>query len=320
MPPAAPPGPPRRARSAARWPGPPQRHGRGEAGHPEVAGVDLEDAARPRTQSGLVVAQVGAVGGAHLAQTRPRGLHEVREPESGSDLHELTPADDHLSGAGQGRGGEHQRGGAVRDDQSVLRCGACLQQRLPGPRAARGALPGGQVQFHVHVVGGGEQGLLRGVGQWGPPEVGVHNHARGVEHRAQGARAARAQARDHRLHHGLRGDLPAPRALLRGEDGGAHGGVAQSCGRRADPRVRKHTVRAGDATAGVLCAHAAPRVDVWTPLPAGAPVAQGPPGARVSAGPVHGGRCAWLSATTPHPTARAGAGQPPGSGTYRSRA
>jgi hypothetical protein len=84
----------------------------GEALDPEVAAVDLQKQARVGTDRVAVVAQVGAVGRADLAQPRATRGHDLRHPERPADLDELATRDDHFA-----------PGGERIDRQKERRCG-----------------------------------------------------------------------------------------------------------------------------------------------------------------------------------------------------
>jgi hypothetical protein len=61
----------------------------------------------------LEVAQVGAVGAAHLAQLRSRGGHDLGQPEGATDLDQLPARHHHLAVAGEGGQDQEECGGVV---------------------------------------------------------------------------------------------------------------------------------------------------------------------------------------------------------------
>ncbi len=159
-----------------------RRHRGGEADHAVVGGVDLEDHAGLGTDGADVVLEVGAVGGAHLAQHRAGAAQDVRDPELAADLDQLAARDDDFLSAGQALEREQHRGGAVVDDEGGLRAGEPPQQALD-VRVARAALLPGHVHLEIrvgprHLV----QPLLREGGEQRAAEVGVQHDAGRVDH------------------------------------------------------------------------------------------------------------------------------------------
>jgi hypothetical protein len=135
----------------------------------------------------------GPVGGADLAELRATGRDHVRDPERTTDLDELTAADDHLP-TGRQRGERQQHGGGVVvDDQCGLRAREVTDQGVD-PRQSSTSAPGVELELEVAAPGCTHRGR-HGFGRPGrAPEVGVHHHAGGVDHRPeatvhQGARA-----------------------------------------------------------------------------------------------------------------------------------
>jgi hypothetical protein len=124
----------------------------GEAADPEIARMDLEQAAGPLSDRGLVIAQVRAVGGAHFPQAGTGGFDQFGKPEARADFDELPAADDHLSGAGQDGGGQQQGGRPVVHGQRILGSGTGAQQCLTRAGPAFGARPGRQVHFDVDIT------------------------------------------------------------------------------------------------------------------------------------------------------------------------
>ena len=95
----------------------------------EVRGVRAHDRARLRADRALVVGAARAVRGADLDQPGARLRDDLGDPEAAADLDQL-PARDHdvAPRAGERRGREQHRGGAVVDRHRRLRPGQLAQQ------------------------------------------------------------------------------------------------------------------------------------------------------------------------------------------------
>ena len=114
------------------------------------------------------------------------------------------------------RGGdEGERGRAVVDQVRGACGGDGGEQRGDRPAAAGAARTGGQVQLDVAGPGGDVEGVPGGGGERRAAEVGVQQHAGGVEHRPQGGGGGGQPVEDG-VDDGLGGDLAAPDPLLRG--------------------------------------------------------------------------------------------------------
>jgi hypothetical protein len=113
----------------------------GEADDREVRAVDLEQSAGALADRALVVGAPGLVGGADLAQGRPRQRQDVGDPERAADLDQLAARHDHLAAAGQRRQRQHRRRGVVVDDARRLGAGQRAQER-GGVGVAAAALAG----------------------------------------------------------------------------------------------------------------------------------------------------------------------------------
>jgi hypothetical protein len=159
--------------------------------------VRAQDDAGALAQRGGVVAQPGAVRGPDLDEARAGLRHHLGDAEAPADLDELPARDDDLAPrAGQGRGGQQHGGGAVVDREPGLRSRDLAQQPLD-VRVARAPLAGGEVELEVRVALGRRR--HRGAGarrQRSAPEVGVDDHAGGVEHAAQRGPEPLARPRD----------------------------------------------------------------------------------------------------------------------------
>ena len=124
-------------------------HRRREPGDVVVRRVDLEHEAGVGSDRVGVVAQVGPVGRADLADPRPGRLHELGQPESVADLDQLAPTDHDLLAGRQCHGGEQQRGGVVVDDVHAARGGNRHGQRGQRTATAAGAATGREVELDV---------------------------------------------------------------------------------------------------------------------------------------------------------------------------
>ncbi|KAF5036413.1 hypothetical protein DSECCO2_575340 [anaerobic digester metagenome] len=152
-----------------------------EADDAVVGGVDLHEHGRFVADGLLVVAQVGAVGGPDLAQHSPALPHDLGDTKGAADLHELPARNHDLAPLGQGVEDQEHGRGVVVDHEPRLGPSQAAEQLFDVGIAAA-ALPRLQGQLQVGVVptaqGHGLHGL---VGQDGAAEIGVDDHARGVE-------------------------------------------------------------------------------------------------------------------------------------------
>ena len=147
--------------------------------------MNLEDHGRVGRDGALVVGKVRTVGGADLDEPGARGLHNIGDTEAAADLDELAAADNDL--LARGMGGQHQqyRGSIVIDDERVLGTGERSDQ-LRGVLLTRPARAGVDAVLERAVpardLGDGLGGRLR---ERGAAQVGVDDHARGINRRAQ---------------------------------------------------------------------------------------------------------------------------------------
>ena len=86
-------------------------------------GWTLRTSAVDSVIGGCVVVEVDPVRRTHLAQPSPGRRQQVRDAEAVADLDQLSPGHDDLSLPGERMRHEGQRGGAVVDDEHVLRVG-----------------------------------------------------------------------------------------------------------------------------------------------------------------------------------------------------
>ena len=169
--------------------------------------MDLQHQADVAAVDGaLVVERVRAVGRPHLHQAGARLDHHLGHAEAASDLDQLAARDDDAPVARQGGQHEEHGGCSVVHDEGGLGSGGPGQERCRAP-LSRAAAPCSQVELEVGVR------RLLGVGQWRPAQVGVQQHAGGIDDRAQ-------EIESHAL-----GTLAGRRGVIRGD--GSPGGVDQ---------------------------------------------------------------------------------------------
>ena len=216
----------------------------------EVGGMHLEDAAGVLAHRGDVVVAHRPVGGAHLANARTGRGDEVGQTESVADLDHLATAPDNVAALGQCCHGQDQGGRSIVDHEHVARVrqrGAQSGQRAASTGRAR---PGGKVELHVDVAGGGHQRIARRGRERRAAEVGVENHAGGVEHGVQRRRVRREVAEDI-LKQRIWVDGATAHALLAGPHHGAHQWAAEADQRFAQLGAVENDVRRGDGTTRV---------------------------------------------------------------------
>jgi hypothetical protein len=164
----------------------------GEADHREVRAMDLEQERGGRPDRALVVGALGLVGGADLAQDRARQRQDLRDAERAADLDQLAARHDHLAAGGQRGQRQHGGGGVVVDDAGRLGAADRAHQR----RGVGVARPAGAARQIVLEVGGAAPDLDhrgdRRLGQRRAPQVGVDDHAGGVDHPTERRRPPRA--------------------------------------------------------------------------------------------------------------------------------
>ena len=148
----------------------------------EVAAVDLQQQRGVGVDRRLVVAQVGAVGGADLDQAHTRRRHDLGHAERAADLDQLAARHDRRSALREPREHEQHRGGVVVDDQRARRARQEAQLVLDR-RAARAALTAREVELEIDVAPGRLlDGAHRAGGERGAAEVGVQRDAGRVDH------------------------------------------------------------------------------------------------------------------------------------------
>ena len=157
-----------------------------EAELAEVGRVRAQDRAGAVADGVGVVGAAGAVGGADLDERRAGLRDHVGHAEAAADLDELAARDHDLAArAGERRGGEQHRGGAVVDGERRLGAGQLGEQRLDVVMA-RTAAParGVPLERRVALRGAGDR-LARRRRERRAAEVRVDDHAGGVEHPPQ---------------------------------------------------------------------------------------------------------------------------------------
>ena len=171
----------------------------GEADQAEVGLVDAEQQRRLRADRAVVVAGASAVGRPDLAQPGARTREHVGNAESVADLDQLAARDEHFASLGQ-RGQREQHGcGVVVDDQGGLRAGQPPQDR-GGVVLARAAAALAEVVLEVRVAARDRVHPL----QCFPrercaPEIGMDDHAGGVDRPSQTRPTSGGKLRFHAL-------------------------------------------------------------------------------------------------------------------------
>ena len=109
-------------------------------------------------------------------------FHDLRNAEAAADLHQLAARDDHLAVLAEAVQHQQHGGGVVVDHQRGLGP-AQATYKLFHQFVAAAAPAGAQVELQIAVaIGGHGHGLPRLFGQHGAAQIGMHHHARGVEH------------------------------------------------------------------------------------------------------------------------------------------
>ena len=198
-----------------------------------IGSMDLEDEAGIRPDRGLVVLEVGAVGGADLRQQRAGAGHDVRHAKGAADLDQLAARDDRPPPQAQRVEDEQDGRGIVVDHGRVLGPGQ-LAQEAAKVIVALAAPAGREVELERQGAAHGlDRGLDRRFGEQRPAEIGVQHGAGEVEHRAgRGSGGGRQRRRRSNRQPGRvrrRGTLAHFLAcpVQRLADGGAGLGVAE---------------------------------------------------------------------------------------------
>ena len=140
----------------------------------------------------LVVGDAGAVGGAHLAQRGVRLRHHVGDAERPADFDQFAARDDHFAAFRQGVERQQHGGGVVVDDDGGDRGprAIILRQQLAKQTVdvdvALTTLAGCEIELQIGIAGSGLANVIQGVlRQRSASEIGVQDHAGGVDHRTQ---------------------------------------------------------------------------------------------------------------------------------------
>ena len=168
--------------------------GLGEPDHPVVGCVDLEEERGGVSDGAFVVRPARTIRGADLDE-RAAGLgHDLGHTKSAADLDELAARDHHFSAARQCPQREEHRGSVVVDDEPGFRANGARQERS-------GVVVTGTAGTGVEaeLEGGGAPsdcgcGRQRFIAEGRTTEVGVQQHAGGVDHRLQETRPHRCDA------------------------------------------------------------------------------------------------------------------------------
>ena len=186
----------------------------GEAAHLEVAGMHLHHQPGGGADRRGEVLEVGAVGGADLAQAGAGAGHDLGDAEGAADLDQLAARYRHLPAQGEAVEHQQHRGGVVVDDRRRLGAGE-LAQRVLDVVVAIAAAHAVEVELEVgrapRRLGDGRDGLL---GQRRAAEIGVQHGAGEVEHRPQARPPARGERRPGPLDQGA---LAEGRRLVPGQ-------------------------------------------------------------------------------------------------------
>ena len=126
-----------------------------------------------------------AVGGADLDELGARRRHDIGDAKAAADLDKLAAANDDLLACGMGRQHQQHRGGVVVDHKRVLGTGERADQ-MRGVFLARPARAGVHAVLERTVPARNlGHGLCRRLRERGAAQVGMDDHARGVDGRAQ---------------------------------------------------------------------------------------------------------------------------------------
>ena len=217
----------------------------------EVGRMRLQHERGVRPDGIGIVRHAGPVGRAHLAQPGPRRFEQVRQPEPVPDLDQLTAAHNDLARAAGQRGRrQHQGGGVVVHQGHGLRGRHGGGQRVERAGAPPSPDPERQVELDVAVARRGHQGFHRRGRQRRPAQVGVHEHAGGVDHRDERGGAV-GQLGDGRVRNLVRCDLTVARPPLRPDHRRLDQIPAQPGLRRDQPGIGKQQVGTRHEAPGV---------------------------------------------------------------------
>ncbi|MNH14719.1 hypothetical protein D3C79_743160 [compost metagenome] len=200
---------------------------------------------------GLVVAGVGAVGGADLTQFHPRAGHDVGDAESAADLDQLASGDDAFLARPQAVERQQYGRGVVVDHGDGFGAGQLADQALDQVVTVA-ALACGEVEFKVQRIARcslhGFDGLFR---QQRATQVGVQHGAGEVEHAAHLAALLAGQALAGAPQEDFGGQFGGAELATSSRlaqvveqlpEGGEHGVAAVAVGQRMAGRVAQERV------------------------------------------------------------------------------
>ena len=131
----------------------------------EVAAMHLEEHPRGGPDRALVIGEMRAIRGAHLAQERAALRHDLVHAEAAADLDQLAAREECLAAVGHRVEGEDERRRAVVDDERVLGAGELAEQRR-AVHVARAACAALEIELEIGVSGrDGGYSIERGVGE-----------------------------------------------------------------------------------------------------------------------------------------------------------
>ncbi len=143
--------------------------------------MNAEEHARFVGDSVCVIGDARAVGGADFAQHRAALRHDFRNAEAIADLDQFAARDEDFTVTGECGEDEQNSRGAIVDDDRGFGAGQTLQ-KLRGVNVALAARAGFKVILEVRILRGRAAKFFDcGFGERGAPEVGMKDHAGGVD-------------------------------------------------------------------------------------------------------------------------------------------
>ncbi len=168
----------------------------GKSRDAEIRRVHAQKQAGAFVDGAFVIADAGAVGGAHLAKNSAAFRHDVRDAEAVADFDEFAARDHHFVALGEGVQHQKDGGGVVVDHDRGFGAGD-LREEVRRVRVALAALASLDIVFEVGIARGrfGDFGNCLG-GERGAAQIGVQNDSGRVDYaREETARAAASMAR-----------------------------------------------------------------------------------------------------------------------------
>ena len=204
-----------------------------------------------RADRGGEIGEMGAVGGADLAQPRAGACHDVGQAERAADLDQLAARDDRLAPVGQRVQRQHQGAGIVVDGERRLGPG---QPDRASPKYGRRARRAGRSRCRIRVSTGRasppppQRSPLRARARgrdWCAIRCPVRLKTRRCDGRSQARRAAAAVGDDRRHRGGLAGIPPLGQCRPARRRAPARAHIARSA--RQPPSERRMRSTAGRA-------------------------------------------------------------------------